>query len=191
MFCIKLSRGGEYLEKLYWNVSPSCRSLAIRTSDCAHVSCLLPHSAPSPFVLLLVLRGPKMLGFSAAGVCMWWVGPVATPLYVFENGNGVPANKDCCLWIALVSFHWFHIICAVFDALIQMFLLPVSVYSNLFCRIVYSMFLLICIWNPLQMSYTFLPALHKFSLQLKTFKSVVPWWTHYPACLQFFFLKNK
>lgn len=76
VFCIKVSRGGKYLEKLYWNVSPSCRSSVIHTSDCAHVSCLLPYSSIAPLVFLLLLWGPKTLGsqqlvFACDELALW------------------------------------------------------------------------------------------------------------------------
>lgn len=72
---------------------------------------------------------PKNAGFPAAGVGMWWVGPVARSLYVFENPSGVFTNKACCLWIALFPFYVFHSLCVVFDALTYMCLLtePVGV----------------------------------------------------------------
>lgn len=104
-------------------MSPSCRSSAIHTSDCAHVSCLLLYSSPSPLVLQLGFMRPKNAGFPAAGVGMWWVGPVARSLYVFENPSGVFTNKARCLWIALFSFHVFHRLCVVFDVLTYMCLL--------------------------------------------------------------------
>lgn len=66
---------------------------------------------------------PKNAGFPAAGVGMWWVGPVARSLYVFENPSGVFTNKACCLWIALFFFYVFHRLCVVFDVLTYMCLL--------------------------------------------------------------------
>lgn len=66
---------------------------------------------------------PKNAGFPAAGVGMWWVGPVARSLYVFENPSGVFTNKACCLWIALFPFYVFHSLCVVFDMLTYMCLL--------------------------------------------------------------------
>lgn len=94
---------------------------------------------------------PKNAGFPAAGVGMWWVGPVARSLYVFENPSGVFTNKACCLWIALFFFYVFHRLCVVFDVLTYMCLLtePVedcaksSKLSNLFAGIM-SHFLHVC-----------------------------------------------
>lgn len=107
-------------------MSPSCRSSAIHTSDCAHVSCLLPHSSSSPLVLLLVLWGSKILGsrqlaFACDELALWLA------LYMFLKMEVVfsQTKPAACEWL------WYRFICfiqyLVFDALTYMFRLPVSV----------------------------------------------------------------
>lgn len=116
-FHTKVNRVREYVEKLYWNVAPSCKSSAIQASDCACGSCLLPHSSASPPCFAAVFMRPPNAGFFAAGVGMWWVGPVARYTYKFSWKWEWKNHKQSpnCPWIAGFSFE-----CAVFDVLTSM-----------------------------------------------------------------------
>lgn len=109
------------------------------TVPMSHASCLIP--LPPLLFCCWFYEAQKCRVLSSWRLhAMSWPCGYSGSLYVFENGSGVFANKACCLWIVLASFYLFHTVCAVFDALTYMFLLPVSVsgYGKLSNPFVYN-----------------------------------------------------
>lgn len=99
-------RGGEYLEKLYWNASPSCMELS-HPYLWLCPECLMPpaslHSLPSCFAV--GFTRPQNAGFPAAGVCMWWAALVASSLVEGGKKKGTKTGYPSIFSVLSVFFN--------------------------------------------------------------------------------------